>query len=308
MKLVNAEHLFAKRNVAIHFIEVVMNGFDKVGINLGGNFGVVKGGFKGVVVFSCFCKEVALFEFAIKGHCDGVFKIAEMVIIGFKGIFAKLAVCAFFKKNESAVGKNVAVALAVGYFREFKLGVAKGASDFVGIIGHFACGSKKSLFLFCKDVCGFSSDTVNIAAVSFKLGAFLIKSVEGLFGDSHDFRGCKSACGRNCNDNAHCFSAEILIGCVAHILVAMAACISVELMDTNGDFVVELPEIEKGLCGFAELALINGNLCGVFFKCFIFGEPSFVAFEDIFKVPGEFFRNFASFQNFLFCHFKTSVK
>ena len=295
MELLYAEHFLTESDVAVHFIEVSVNGFDEVGVNLGWHLGSVERGGKSARIFAGFRKEAKLFELRVKGRGNGVLELAEAVIIGFKNLFSELLVRAFKKRNERTAGKRIGIALFVGDARELEVGVFKGAGNGLGRFGHFAGGGKNSFALGRENVFGAAADAVNAAAIGLELRLLLIEPVEGFLGDSHNFGGSVSAGTGDSDDNAHCFAAKILIGAVGGVLVAFAAGVAVEHLKADVELVVLFKELKKVRGAFAELAAESGNLFGELFERLVFGEPGFVAFKYVLEVPGELLRNFASF-------------
>lgn len=114
MQLVHAQQLLAQGNVAVHLVQVVVNGLDEVHVHRHGDLGGVQGGLDGTVVMAGVGKEAQLLELTVQGGSNGVLILAQLLVIGLEGPAAQLPVGAGQQGHKGGVRQGMDAALAVG--------------------------------------------------------------------------------------------------------------------------------------------------------------------------------------------------
>ena len=302
VQLIHAQKLLAQGDIAVHLVQVGMNRFDQVQIDLLGHLRLIQGRCQGVGIFPRGGEEAALLELRVQGGGDGVFKLAQAAVVGVKGVLAQHPVAALQQGDKGAVGELVLSAVLVLHLREFQVRVAEHAADIVRALGHFSRGGKEGLLRRRQDVLCPAADTVQAAAIGLQLGLGDIEQVQGILGDSHNLRCGKGRRAGDGHKGAHGLAAHILIHAVALVLIVFAAGIAVQGRQAQLHLILQTEEGKKALRALAQLALEGGNAPGHLLQGLVLFVPGLVAFKHVAQVPGKLLGNLASFGNFIFCH------
>ena len=302
MQLVHAQQLLAQGHVAVHLVQVVVNGLDEVHVHRHGDLGGVQGGLDGAVIVAGVGKEAQLLELAVQGGGDGVLVLAQLLVIGLEGPAAQLPVGAGQQGDEGGVRQGMDVALAVGDIGEDLVGVAENAGDVLGGVGHFTGGGQQTLLGRGENVVLAAADLVQAAAIRLQLRLLGVEPVQRLIGNGHDLRRCEGGGAGDGHIYVHGLAADILIEAVAGILVALAAGVAHEHAEPQLDLVLQ-PEPGQQILGTAgQSALKGGNFGGEFLHGLVFRHPRLIAFKHILQVPGHLLRNLAALGNALIGH------
>ena len=302
MQLVHTQHLLAQGHIAVHLVQIGVNRLDQVQIHLLGHLGNVQGCGQGVGIIPRGGKEAALLELRVQRGGDGVFKLAQAVIVAVKGVLAEHPVAALQQRDEGAAGELVLFAVLILHIGEFQIRVAENAADIVRALGHLPRCGQKRLLCRAEDVLRPAADTVQAAAVGLQLRLSHKEKVQGILWDGHDLRGGKGRRAGDGHQGTHGLAPQILIGAVALILVVFAACVAIQGRETQLNLVVQLEKGQQCLGALAQLPLKSGETGGHLLQRLVFGKPCLVAFKHVLQVPGKFLGNLTSFGYRIFCH------
>ena len=302
MQLVHAQQLLAQGNVAVHLVQVVVNGLDEVHVHRHGDLGGVQGGLNGAVVMAGVGKEAQLLELAVQCGGDGVLILAQLLVIGLEGPAAQLPVGAGQQGNEGGVRQGMDAALAVGDVGEDLVGVAENAGDVLRSVGHFTGGGQQTLLGRGENVVLAAADLVQATAIGLQLRLLRIEPIQGFLGNGHDLGGGKGGGAGDGHIHVHGLAPDVLIKAVSGVLVALAAGIAHEHAQPQLDLVLQ-PEPGQQVPGAAgQGALKGGDFGGERLHGLVFRHPGLVAGEHVLQVPGHLLRNFTALGNSLIGH------
>ena len=302
MQLAEPKHLLSEGDIAVHFVHIVVDGFNEVVIYLNGDFGAIQSGFESVGIFSCLCKKAKLLELSVHSCGYSVFELTETVIICVEYISAEIMVGTLHKRSESAVGEGILPAFGILHIRELQFRVAENAAYLVGSGAHLLCGGQKLLLLGSEGVLTHTAYLLKRTAVNFKLRFGGEKRLQSFVGNFHYLRVGKSRRTVGVDVAASRFADKILIKAVCRILIAAAACIAIELAKAHGNIVLKAQILKKHFWRTSEPTFVCLKHSGEGFLSLIFFQPGLIAFKHMGEIPGVFGGNFTSFQDGFGCH------
>lgn len=143
--------------VAVHFVKIVMDSFDQIGIDADGDLGRVKGGLLCRGIITSLRKELQLLDLRAEHGGEGVFIVLIDAVIGVVGVLAEGTVRRFQAGHIGALRDLMGVPLRVQRVREFHIGVGEQGEHAVRRARHPRPRRPAVFLLFQReyaDVCG----------------------------------------------------------------------------------------------------------------------------------------------------------
>ena len=299
VELVHAQALLPQGHVAVHLVQVVVDGGDEIMVNLGRHLGGVQGGRQGALIAPGVGEELQGLELGVQGGGEGVLALVHPAVVGLEGGLAQGPVAAHQHGDVGGVRQGALPALAVHHGGEGQVGIPEGGADPVGGIRHLPGGGQQLLALGGEDVGLPAADLIEGALVAQQLRLRGVEEVEGVVVDGHDLRRCEGAGAEDGHIGAHGLAPEVLIGAVAGVLIALAAGIGVEAAQPLLDLVLEPEPEQQVLRAPAKLALEGGGPLRQGLQVLILFEPGFVRGVEVPQVPGLGLRHLAPQRDFL---------
>ena len=211
MQLADTEKLLAQCDIIVHIIHIVVNGGNKVMVNLNRYLVVRKGILQTCCVFSCFCIEIYRLYLCVKRRCTGVLEAVVGRIHRLERIFSERPVTALNKRDIGRMCYLVLYAVLVGSVGKFQVCIGEHREDVFGRITHFRC-QRYQLFLGRrKDMLLFAADKLQLPSVKLQLGLLCKHFFKLLFVNAYQLRSFKAPRRINQHKHVHSLSRHILI-------------------------------------------------------------------------------------------------
>ena len=303
MQLVHAEELLAQVDIAVHLVQILVNGLDEVRVDARRNVCDIERSLHGRAVLTGLREELQLFDLRGQHGGDGVAEAAVGVIEILKGALAQRAVAGLHVGDIGAVGQRMLVALAIRAVRELHIGIRQETIDIVRSLGHLACGGQQLLLGRAEHMGTAAADIQKIAAIALQLGAGSEEALKRLVRDGHELRRGKAARCVQLDGAAHEAAGHRLILGNAHILIRAAHGVVREVARKDLDLLLHLRIGKQHLCGFAQMTRESGDLGNIAPRLFEVSFPELIGRVNIFDRPFVLLCKLGTFRDlFGFCH------
>ena len=303
VQLIQPHGLLPQIHVAVHLVHVLVDGLDEVVVHALRHLHGVEGALEGAVILPGAGEEDVPADGGVEHGGQGVAAALVDAVEGLEGVLPQGAVGALHKGDVGAVGQGVLLPLAVGHGGELHVRVVIGVVDIAGAAAHLAGGSQQVLLGGGEDVVLLQPGLVQIPAVLFQLGHFLVKAVQGLVGDGHQLGAGEGRGAVQLHDEAEAPALHGLVGGVGGVLVVSDKGVDEELLRL---LVYGLEPGQVGvqrLCALPKPALISRHLRRQALHALQLGGPRLIGGEQVGGVPADGGVHLAALEDLhILCH------
>ena len=298
MQLVQTHQLLAQAHVAVHFVKIVMDSFDQIGIDTDRNLGRVKGGLLCRGVIAGLCEELQLLDLRAEHGSEGVFVVLIDAVIGVIGVFAEGTVRRFQAGHIGALRDLMGVPLRVQRVREFHIGVGEQGEHAVRRARHLARGGQQFFFFFRENMRTFAANDVKMTAIKFEFRYILVELLHRLIRDGQQLRHFKARLLAEFDAGLRKLADQVLEFCDAGILVGTAIGIVAKGVIEHGNLIVQVHIVEQILRGSVEFSGKGGQFLPQFLQFLQILLPEGGRSIEVFDGPFVFLGDFVSFRDF----------
>ena len=298
MQLVQTHQPLAQAHVAVHFVKIVMDSFDQIGIDTDRNLGRVEGGLLRRGVIASLREELQLLDLCAEHGGEGVFIVLIDAVIGVVGVLAEGTVRRFQAGHIGALRDLMGVPLSVQRVREFHVGVGEQGEHAVRRARHLARGSQQLFFLFGENMRAFAPNDIKMAAIKFELRHVLVELLHRLIGDGQQLRHLEARLLAELNAGLRELADQVLEFRDAGILIGAAVGIVAEGIIEHRDLLVQVHVGEQILRGSVEFSGVGGQFLAQGLQFLQILLPQGGRSIEVFDGPFVFLGDFVSFRDF----------
>ena len=260
MELVHAQQLLAQAHIAVHGVQIVVDGLDQVVVDLGVHLGLGQSGVESGGIAPGVGKELQLLHLGAQDGGAGVAELAVHAVEGLEGGLTQGPVGGLEQSDIVAVGDGVGLALAVGGVGVGHVGVVEEGEDVVGGLTHPLGGGQQSLAVGGEGVVLPAADALEHQPVVGQSRLLFIEGLQGGVLNGQQLGGLEGEGLAQLHQEVLGLGAHLLIHGIAGVLVALAEGVGDHPVALEVDLVLKAEEGQQGSGALAQTATVCGQI------------------------------------------------
>ena len=298
VQLVHAQQLLAQADIAVHLIEILVDGLDQLMVNARRDLGAVERSLQRRGVFACVGKELQLLDVGVKRRGTGVAEALIRGIVVLKCALAQDAVGRLEAGNIGALTDGMLCAILVHSGLKLQVGVGEHRENVLRGLGHFACGGQQLFFRGRKNVRTAAAALIEITAVQLQLWLLAVELLHLFIGNGQELGCLKAGLGLGLDIRLHKLADHALIIGIAFVLISAAHGVVAKALGTDGEHIHQLPVRQQLLRGLRDPTCKACKLVDLRLKLFQILLPKLVRGVQILQRPLVLNGDLASFRDF----------
>ena len=230
MQFVHTQQTFAQTHIAVHLVQVLIDGFNQVPVHLGGDVHSVHGRLQGIFIMAGLGVENQLLDMAAVDAGQGVGILFVDAVELFKGLPADPAVCRFLQRHEAPLADLHHLAVFIFHFGKRQVRVVEDGVGLVGIAADLGGVGQQFFHLLGQNMGLQAQGILQIDPILLQLGALPVVVLQPGGLQLQNLGGDERNGAPNAGSNAAEALVHLLVGVVACILVAEAGYVYAQMV------------------------------------------------------------------------------